>query len=216
MLVVLAAGVCALALAAAPASASVDSARPYVYISPQFTPKSMTGGFVHITSGDDATQPLDVRRYNHLGQLLSSTTNLTVAPHGRTALSISASGGNQMHVEVWADTPALLTEETYTDIFDVGQRIPAGDWRVVGPTERTVPGAIASLQGSVTGLEPPLLALGPQINAFQSGVTGLIGPVNGSVAELRTQVTRLKTQVSRLRKQMSSLRKLIVKRLPAR
>jgi hypothetical protein len=209
----LAAMALALALAPAPAFGAVGADRPYVYLTPTFTPKLGVGMTILFASADDQGQGVNLRIYTATGDLQSSSTT-SFFPHG-TGTAILNGIGAPMHVEVWADSPGITFEVTYTDTGDAARKIPAGDIRVVGRVEREVPDAA--------------LALGPKLDAFQTNVTGLLGPIGtrvnqlatadaltGSVAGLSTEVTTLRGQVSKLRKQMTSLRKLIVKRLPKR
>ncbi len=228
-----------LALCASPAGAAVEADRPYVYISPFYHPKSNTNATIHFTNGDDADQSLNIRRYNAIGGLLGSTL-VTVQEKATIIAFAGGNSGAQMHLEIWADSPAILVELFYTDTASVTQVVRPPDWRVLGPAERVVPDAVAGLEATMGEIRPPILALdgdfdaiGNKVDAVQSSVSGLSSPIaeltpkvdalqsslgalQPTMDSLAAENAALKKDVAGLRTQLRRLRALIVKRLPAK
>lgn len=208
----------ALMLVTSPAVAGVDATRPYVYMTPFYQPKSGTNATLHFTSGDDARQSLDLRRYNAIGGLLGST-DVTVAPKGTVIAFAGANSGAQMHIEVWSDSPAIIIELFFTDTASVTQTVPPSQWRMLGPAQRTVPDTVEGLKETMAELRPPVLALPSKVDAVQSSVAGLTSPLatlTPKVDALAVENAALRKEVASLRTQLRSLRALIVKRLPAK
>ena len=223
------------AVCAPPAGAQSDT-RPWAYISPFYQPKTGTSANLHFTNGDDVTANVNLRRYDAVGGLLSST-NFNVSAKGTIIAFAGANNGAQMHVEAWVNSPAVLAEILYTDAANAAHVIESDRWRVVGP-ERAVPAAVAGLQETMGELRPPILALegrfdavqsgvgaldgrfdaaGSKLDALQSGVNNLSGPVNGvspKIEALAAENAALRKDVKRLRTDLRRLRKLIVSRLP--
>jgi hypothetical protein len=216
----------AVALSALPATEAAQAGpNPYHYVSPIFSPKTATSFTLLMTSGDDASQPMLLRRYDAVGTLLSSQT-VTIGAHGSLQASPAAHSGAPLHVELWSESPAILARITYTDSADVTQRITEGEWGLVGP-ENGVPAAVAALQGTASSVEGTVFdvrtsvgGLTTKLDAVATDVTALRGQPaptpDARVAALQTQVTGLKKDVSTLRSELRSLRRILLYRIPAR
>ena len=103
---------------------SVD--KPYVLSTPLFTPKDGSNSTLVFASMNDASAVVNLRRYNAVGGLLSST-NITLGAKSSIIAFAGANSGAQMHIEIWSPTPNFTMELTYTDPGSAVQRIPYGD-----------------------------------------------------------------------------------------
>ena len=222
--------VLALLVAAAPAALpSVASgqvgSRPYHLVSPIFSPKTSTSFTVLMTSGDDASQSMLLRRYDAVGSLLTSQA-VTIGAHGSLQASPAAHSGAPLHIELWSESPAIMARITYTDSSDVTQQLLEERWLHVGP-ERDVPAGVSALQGTAASIEgkvdgvqgtvfdvrTSVGALTPKLDAVAADVTALRG-VPGPTPDAR--VTTLQTDVKRLRSELRSLRRILLYRIPVR
>jgi hypothetical protein len=223
---VIVAGLVAVALGALPAAASAQfGSRPYHQVSPIFSPKTGTSITLLMTSGDDSSQSMLLRRYDAVGTLLTSQT-VTIGAHGSLQASPAAHSGAPLHIELWSDSPAILARITYTDSADVTQRIMEESWLMVGP-ERTVPDAVFALQGTATSIEgkvdgvqgtvfdvrTSVGALTPKLDAVATDVSAL-RTVPGPTPDAR--VATLQRDVTRLRNELRSLRRVLLYRIPRR
>src|SRR5688500_15636938 len=74
---------------------SVD--KPHVLSTPLFTPKSGTNSTLTFASMNDTSVVLNLRRYNAVGGLLSST-NVTLGAKSSIIAFAGANSGAQMHI----------------------------------------------------------------------------------------------------------------------
>ncbi|HVE68343.1 MAG TPA: hypothetical protein VNB64_07160 [Solirubrobacteraceae bacterium] len=229
-----------LAACALPAAAPAQSdPRPYHLVSPIFTPKDATSFTVLMTSGDDASQSMLLRRYDAVGTLLSSQA-VTIGAHGSLQASPVAHSGAPLHIELWSPSPAVMARITYTDSSNVTQRILEEQWLRVGP-ERGLPAAVAGLQGTAGAIEAKVDGVQGTANAVQ----GTTSAIQGTVFDVRTavgglapkldavaadvsalrgvpsptpdaRVTTLQRDVTRMRNELRSLRRILLRRIPAR
>ena len=100
-----------------------DTTRPYVLSTPFYHPKSGTNATLHFTNMDDVALSLNLRRYNAVGGLLSSTI-VSVQKKATIIAFAGANSGAQMHVEIWSPSPFFTMELFFTDTASVSQRIP--------------------------------------------------------------------------------------------
>ncbi|HVF03508.1 MAG TPA: hypothetical protein VNA20_01590 [Frankiaceae bacterium] len=100
-----------------------DTTRPYVLATPFYHPKSGTNATLHLTNMDDVSVSLNMRRYNAVGGLLSSTL-VTVQQKATIIAFAGANSGAQMHVEIWSPSPFFTLELFFTDTASAQQRIP--------------------------------------------------------------------------------------------
>lgn len=103
---------------------SVD--KPYVLSTPLFTPKDASNSTLVFASMNDASVVVNLRRYNAVGGLLSST-NVTLGAKSSIIAFAGANSGAQMHIEIWSPTPFFTMELTYTDPGSAVQKIHYGD-----------------------------------------------------------------------------------------
>ena len=231
--------VAVVALGAASTAAAQFGVRPYRYSTPLFTPKDGSNSTVVFASAEDASQVVNLRRYNAVGGLLSST-NVTLGAKSSIIAFAGANSGAQMHIEVWADSPTVMMEVTYTDAGNAVQKIPRADIAQVGP-ERGVPAAVVgvqrtadsieattnavngtvnTIQGTVFDVRTSVGALGPKLDAIAADVGAIRGQAppapDPRVAALQTQVTTLNRNVQTLRGEIRSLRRILLHRIPAR
>lgn len=106
-----------------PSEAIGSATRPYVLASPFYQPKSGTNANLHFTNMDDVTATINLRRYDAVGGILSST-NFNVSPKATIIAFAGANNGAQMHVEAWSNTPFVTMEILFTDAANVSHRIP--------------------------------------------------------------------------------------------
>ena len=111
-----------------PVEAIGSATRPYVLSTPLFEPKASTNSTLVFASMEDISLSLNVRRYNAVGGLLSST-NLTLGAKSSIIAFAGANNGAEMHVEIWSPSPHFTMELTYTDGSNALQKIPYGDMR---------------------------------------------------------------------------------------
>ena len=108
-------------------SEAIGSAdKPYVLSTPLFTPKDASNSTLVFASMNDASVVVNLRRYNAVGGLLSST-NVTLGAKSSIIAFAGANSGAQMHIEIWSPTPFFTMELTYTDPGSTVQKIPYGD-----------------------------------------------------------------------------------------
>ena len=112
--------------ASQPVEAIGSSAKPYVLSTPLFTPKDASNSTLVFASMEDSSAVVNLRRYNAVGGLLSST-NVTLGAHSSIIAFAGANSGAQMHIEIWSPTPFFTMELTYTDPGSAVQKIPYGD-----------------------------------------------------------------------------------------
>lgn len=103
---------------------SVD--RPYVLSTPLFTPKDGSNSTLVFASMEDSSVVVNLRRYNAVGGLLSST-NVTLGAKSSIIAFAGANSGAQMHIEIWSPTPFFTMELTYTNPASAVEKIPYGD-----------------------------------------------------------------------------------------
>jgi hypothetical protein len=108
----------------AEAIGSVD--KPYVLSTPLFTPKDASNSTLVFASMNDASVVVNLRRYNAVGGLLSST-NVTLGAKSSIIAFAGANSGAQMHIEIWSPTPFFTMELTFTDPGNAVQKIPYGN-----------------------------------------------------------------------------------------
>jgi hypothetical protein len=222
----MAVGLAAAALCGLPAVAAAQGeTRPYHLVSPIFSPKTATSSTVLMTSGDDASQSMLLRRYDAVGTLLTSQA-VTIGAHGSLQASPAAHSGAPLHIELWSASPAIMARVTYTDSSDVVQRILESEWLHVGP-ERDVPAAVSALQGAVAGVQGTantiqgtvfdvrtvVGAITPKLDTVATDVSALRG-APAPAADAR--VSTLQRDVTRLRTELRSLRRILLYRIPAR
>ena len=103
---------------------SID--KPYVLSTPLFTPKDGSNSTLVFASMEDSSVVVNLRRYNAVGGLLSSS-NVTLGAKSSIIAFAGANSGAQMHIEIWSPTPFFTMELTYTDPGSAVQKIPYGD-----------------------------------------------------------------------------------------
>ena len=106
-----------------PSEAIGDATRPFVLATPFYHPKSGTNATLHFTNMEDTSISLNLRRYNAVGGLLSSTI-VSVQKKSTIIAFAGANSGAQMHLEIWSPTPFFTMEMFFTDTASVTQRIP--------------------------------------------------------------------------------------------
>ncbi len=109
-----------------PSEAIGSVAKPFVLSTPLFTPKDGSNSTLVFASMEDVSVVVNLRRYNAVGGLLSST-NVTLGAKSSIIAFAGANSGAQMHIEIWSPTPFFTMELTYTDSGSVVQKIPYGD-----------------------------------------------------------------------------------------
>jgi hypothetical protein len=114
----------------ATAIGSID--KPFVLSTPLFTPKDGSNSTLVFASMNDAGVVVNLRRYNAVGGLLSST-NVTLGAKSSIIAFAGANSGAQMHIEIWSPTPYFTMEVTYTDPGSVVQRITYGNMLLPHP-----------------------------------------------------------------------------------
>ncbi len=113
------------------AEAIGDATRPYVLSTPLFTPKDATNSTLTFASMEDTSSSMNLRRYNAVGGLMSSTTFPLGAKSSIIAFA-AANSGAQMHVEIWSPTPNFTMELAYTNSSSAVVTIPYGDMFTTG------------------------------------------------------------------------------------
>lgn len=200
---------------AVPASAQAQFGdRPYHLVAPIFTPKTGTSFTVLMTSGDDSSQSMLLRRYDAVGTLLTSQA-VTIGAHGSLQASPAAHSGAPLHVELWANSPAIMARLTYTTPSDATEVITEERMRMVGP-ERTVPGNVVALQstadatqGAVNNLQGTANAIQGTANSIQGTANTLQGTANsiqGTVFDVRTSVGSLTPKLDAIAGDVTALR----------
>lgn len=112
--------------ASAPVEAIGSLAKPYVLSTPLFTPKDGSNSTLVFASMEDSSVVVNLRRYNAVGGLLSST-NVTIGAKSSIIAFAGANSGAQMHIEIWSPTPFFTMELTFTTPASVVDKIPYGD-----------------------------------------------------------------------------------------
>ena len=225
LIVVLAAAV----LVGAPATAVAQIAgKKYMLMTPLFTPKNGSNSTLVFASGNEASETVNLRRYNAVGGLMSST-NVGLGAKSSIIAFAGANSGAQMHIEIHHNLPAVQMELTYTDPGDAVVKIDAGDMLRLGP-EQGVPDSIAAVQNSVNALGDPIASLQSgvsllgtvpsKLDSIAADVAAVRGapapPADARVGTLQTELASVKREVTRLRAELRSLRKSLLRRLPRR
>lgn len=168
-------------LGAKPADAIGSVAKPFVLSTPLFTPKDGSNSTLVFASMEDSSVVLNLRRYNAVGGLLSST-NVTLGAKSSIIAFAGANSGAQMHIEIWSPTPFFTMEVTYTDPGSVVQKILYGN--MLKP--RTGTGFLAVepfrlCDTRISGTSCPQGLVGPN-QEIAVGVAGLGGVPNVGVS----------------------------------
>ena len=112
--------------ASTPSEAIGSASKPYVLSTPLFTPKDGSNSTLVFASMEDFSSTVNLRRYNAVGGLLSST-NVTLGAKSSIIAFAGANSGAQMHIEIWSPTPFFTMELTYTNPSSVVQTITYGN-----------------------------------------------------------------------------------------
>jgi hypothetical protein len=152
---------------------SVDT--PYVLSTPLFTPTDGSNSTLVFASMNDSSAVVNLRRYNAVGGLLSST-HVTLGAKSSIIAFAGANSGAQMHIEIWSPTPNFTMELTYTDPGNAVQKIPYGDMfqpRGGGTFQALAP--FRACDTRVAGPNCPAGTVGPggEIAVKVTGVGGL-------------------------------------------
>ena len=181
---------------------------------PVFSPKSGTSFTMLFSHFEPTSQQFLVRRYDAVGNLLTSQS-LTIGANGTLQASPAANFGAPLTVQVWTEHPGLAVKVTYTDPGDVVRTIEPGDMRLLGPTAATEAGlgdvsakvdtvntavgglgtSLSNLASSVSGVDTKVVAL----DAKASATTTTLATLQGRLATLQRSVTGLRAYVTAMR-----------------
>jgi len=218
------------------AAAVGDATHPYVLGTPIFTPKTSTSFTLLMTSYEDVSQSMLLRRYDAVGSLLTSQA-ITIGAHGSLQASPAAHSGAPLHVELWSPRPWVTARVSYTDSGDVSRSITEDQMMHAGPAQATAAGVdalsadvgalgspidslvsgVSSLQTTLAGVDTKVAGVDTKVGVIDSKVVALDGkvgtPAPTDVSALTAKVDKLTSDLAKTRKSIRSLRALLKKAL---
>jgi hypothetical protein len=168
--------------------------------SPIFTPKSGGTSTLLMTNLQPFSRPMQMRRYDAVGTLLTTQT-VTIGANGSLQAGPAAHSGAPMHVELWTEHPGLRAQISYTDPSDNSRVIPPADMELVGPayaTAAALSSGFSDLGGSINALGDPLALLQTDVTAVRSSVDAVGAQVFAAHTKLDSAHAKLDSTGTKL------------------